>query len=96
LRPLGPDFGHDVVAMKTSNLYGLLGIVTVAWLLVVGESYFFIAVVRPLGPTIHAGFIPSSVAKIILTAGLGLLWVGVMFVLDTLYTRPRKTPTSAS
>jgi hypothetical protein len=82
--------------MRIANLYGLLGIVTVAWLLAVGESYVFIAVVRPLGPTIHAGFIPSSAAKIILTAGLGVLWVGVMFVMDTLYARSRKSPTSTS
>ncbi|MGA2665854.1 MAG: hypothetical protein ABSF83_13020 [Nitrososphaerales archaeon] len=93
--------------MRVRDLYGLLGIVTVAWLLIIGETYFFVAVVRPLGPGIHLGDVPSSVAKVILTAGLGVVWVVVMFVMDSLYARVRRadgegrgqrspTPTSAS
>lgn len=82
--------------MRRRNLYGLMLIMTVAWLLILGESYVFIAVIRPLGPALHAGDIPSSVLKIILTAGLGILWVSVMFVMDALYSRPARTPTGAS
>ncbi|MDA4121583.1 MAG: hypothetical protein OK456_00210 [Thaumarchaeota archaeon] len=82
--------------MKTRNIYGLMVIVSVAWLLIVAESYFFVAVIRPEGPNLHGGPIPSTVLKLMLTAGLGLLWVGVMFALDTFYTRSRLTPTSAS
>jgi len=92
--------------MRARDLYRLLGVVTVAWLLIIGETYFFVAVVRPLGPGIHLGDLPSAVAKVILTAGLGVVWVVVMFVMDSLYTRVRKvegergrpspTPTSAS
>ena len=85
-----------MVSMSLRAVYGLMIIVTVAWLLILGESYFFIVIVRPLGPNIHSGFIPSSVAKVLLTAGLGFLWVGVMFAMDSLYDRFTRTPTSAS
>jgi hypothetical protein len=96
LCPLGRYICDDMVTLNLRSLYGLMLIITVAWLLVLGESYFFIAVVRPLGPPLHEGPIPSSALKVILTAGLGVLWVGVMFAMDVVYSRPRKTPTSAS
>jgi hypothetical protein len=79
--------------MNSRNLYGLMLIVTVAWLLILAESYVFIAVIRPLGPPIRAGFLPSTALKGILTGGLAALWVAVMFALDYLYTRRRRTPT---
>jgi hypothetical protein len=72
-------------------------IVAVAWVLILAESYFFIAIIRPLGPPLHSEGIPSSALKVILTAALGVLWVAAMFAMDTLYTRSKKkTPTSAS
>ena len=79
--------------MSLRNLYGLMLIVTAAWLLILAESYLFIAIIRPLGPPIHIGLVPSSVLKVFLTAFLGLLWVGVMFALDYLYARRTRTPT---
>jgi len=82
--------------MTLKGIYGLLVIVTVAWLLILGESYFFIVVVRPLGPPLHLANVPSSALKVLLTAGLGVLWVGVMFVMDSLHSRFTRTPTSAS
>ncbi|MDA4134661.1 MAG: hypothetical protein OK441_03725 [Thaumarchaeota archaeon] len=82
--------------MNLKSIYGLLVIATVAWLLIIGESYFFIAVVRPLGPPLHLADLPSTVLKVLITAGLGFLWVGVMFVMDSLHSRFTKTPTSAS
>ncbi len=82
--------------MTPKNLYGLMVIALVAWLLIIGESYFFIAVIRPLGPPIRTGPLPSTVTKIILTAGLGVLWIGLMFVMDSLYGRFTRSPTSAS
>jgi hypothetical protein len=75
------------------NIYELMLIVTIAWVLILGESYIFIAVIRPLGPSIHIGPLPSTVAKVILTAGLGALWVAAMFTSDLVYTRRRRTPT---
>ncbi|MDA4136576.1 MAG: hypothetical protein OK449_06240 [Thaumarchaeota archaeon] len=78
--------------MIGKNIYGLILIVTIAWLLILVESYVFIVVIRPLGPPIHSP-VPSSVLKVVLTAGLGGLWVGVMFALDALYSRRKRTPT---
>jgi hypothetical protein len=78
--------------MISRNIYSLMLIVTIAWLLILGESYIFIVVIRPLGPSIHVGPVPSSATKVILTAGLGVLWVAVMFAMDALYSR-RRTPT---
>ena len=78
--------------MSSRNLHGLMVIVTVAWLLILVESYLFFAVIRPLGPAIHL-YGPSSVVKILLTAGLAAIWVAVMFALDSLYARRRRTPT---
>jgi hypothetical protein len=74
------------------NIYGLILIVTIAWLLILVESYVFIVVIRPLGPPIHSP-VPSSVLKVVLTAALGGLWVAVMFSLDALYSRRKRTPT---
>jgi hypothetical protein len=82
--------------MTVKSIYGLLVIVTVAWLLILGESYLFIVVVRPLGPPLHVADLPSTALKVLITAGLGMLWVGVMFAMDSLHTRFTKTPTSAS
>jgi hypothetical protein len=85
-----------VVHLRLSNLYGLMAIIAVAWLLIIGESYFFVAVVRPLGPPIHVGSIPSTAVKVLLTAGLGAVWIASMFLMDSLYWRLTKTPTSPS
>ena len=82
--------------MSLKNIYGLFFIFTVAWLLILGESFVFIAVIRPLGPPLHLADLPSSILKVVLTAGLGFLWVGVMFVMDSLHGRFTKTPTSTS
>ncbi len=79
--------------MNNRNLYSLMLIVTVAWLLILGESYLFIAVIRPLGPPIRFKGDLSSILKISLTGSLGAVWVAVMFALDSFYTRERKTPT---
>jgi hypothetical protein len=83
-----------MVDMSNRNLYGLMLIVTVAWLLIVVESYLFFAVIRPFGPPIHTHTpLPSSVVKILLTGALAGIWFAVMFALDALYARTRKTPT---
>jgi hypothetical protein len=81
-----------MAGMSSGNVYGLMLIVTTAWVLILVESYVFIVVIRPLGPPIHSP-VPSSVLKVILTAGLGVLWVAVMFAMDALYSRWKRTPT---
>jgi hypothetical protein len=78
------------------SLLGMLLIVTASWLLILVMTYVFFVIVRPLGPPLHEGPLPSSVLKILLTAGLGVLWVGVMFAIWRLYLRAHQIPTSAS
>lgn len=96
MHPFDRDVCYNVVVMRLQNLYGLILIIMVVWLLILGETFFFVAVIRPLGPPLHEGGIPSSALKVILTAGLGVLWVVVMFAMDVLYSRTRTTPTSVS
>lgn len=82
--------------MTTTNTIRLMGLIAIAWLLILGETYVFIFVIRPLGPQLHVGDVPSAVTKITLTAGLGVLWVVVMLAMDAVYSRQRRTPTPAS
>ncbi len=84
------------------SLYGLAMIVVVAWLLIIGESYIFFAVIRPLGPALHVGLrykFLSSLLKILGTLGLAVGWVAVMLALRDALVRakfPRKTPSASS
>jgi len=75
------------------SLLAMLLVITASWLLILGETYVFFVVVRPLGPPLHEGAVPSTVLKIGLTAGLGALWVVAMFVIWWLYLRAHQIPT---
>ncbi len=75
-----------------ASLVGMLLIVAASWVLILGETYVFFAIVRPLGPELHAGDVPSSVAKIILTLGLGAFLVFAMFAMSRLYLKAFQTP----
>ena len=84
--------------MSYRSLFGLVLIISTSWLLILGETYIFFAVVRPLGPPVglpelHGSAILSSALKIVLTVGLGALWVAVMFGIWWLYLRVHRTPT---
>jgi hypothetical protein len=84
--------------MSYRSLFGLVLIITASWLLILGETYIFFAVVRPLGPPVglpelHGSAILSSALKIVLTVGLGVLWVVTMFGIWWLYLRVHRTPT---
>ncbi|HVC27125.1 MAG TPA: hypothetical protein VND40_03100 [Nitrososphaerales archaeon] len=71
----------------------MLLVVTASWLLILGETFVFFDIVRPLGPALHEGNVPSTVLKVGLTAGLAALWVVVMFGLWWMYLRAHRTPT---
>jgi len=85
-----------VADRSRASFVAMLLVVTASWVLILAETYVFFVVVRPLGPAIHTGDIPSSVAKIILTAGLGALLVSAMLGMSRLYLRIFRTPTSPS
>lgn len=82
-----------MTAKNEGSLFAMLLVITASWLLILGETYVFFVVVRPLGPAIHlVGWVPSTILKIGLTAGLGILWVAVMFGIWWLYLRAHRTP----
>jgi hypothetical protein len=59
----------------------MMCVITVAWFLILSESYIFFFVVRPTLPNIHESVV-SSVLKISSIAVLALLWVVVLFALE--------------
>jgi len=83
----------DKETKRSGSLTAMLVVITASWLLILGETYVFFNIVRPLGPALHEGSIPSSVLKIGLTVGLGVLWVVVMFGIWWLYLRVHRTAT---
>jgi hypothetical protein len=80
-------------AKGNGSLLSMLLVITASWLLILGETYVFFVIVRPLGPPLHEALLPSTILKVALTAGLGLLWVAVMFGIWWLYLRAHWTPT---
>jgi len=83
------------------RLAPLVGIEVVAFVLIVAEVYAFFVFIVPIGPFPHnileyTGF---ALMKVVLTAGLGLLWFAVMIFLTRAYVRSRldpSTPTPSS
>jgi hypothetical protein len=73
------------------RLAPLIAIELVAFLLIIGETYFFFDVIVPLGAVPHslADYTVIGLAKILLTFGLGALWLVVMLALTELYIRSR-------
>jgi hypothetical protein len=59
----------------------MMFVITVAWFLILSESYLFFFVIRPSLPNIHESIV-SSVLKIGSIAVLALLWVVVLFALE--------------
>ena len=83
------------------RLAPLLGICTVAWGLVLLESYLFFGVIIPLSPGIHSigAFTISALFKVGLTLGLGVVWFAVNILVTRQYMRSRLKrlpPTSSS
>jgi len=78
----------------------LLGILLVAWALILAESYLFFGVIITLGPGIHSvgAFALSTLLKIGLTFCLAIVWFAVNIFLTRTYMRSRlrRLPPSAS
>lgn len=82
---------------STESLFAMLAVIAASWVLILGETYVFFVIVRPLGPNLHTpGDIPSSVAKIVITLGLGALLVFAMFAMSRLYLRAFQPPRPTS
>jgi hypothetical protein len=69
----------------------LIGIEVTAFLLIIAESYFFFNVVVPLGPFPHnlLEYTGYSLLKVVMTAGLGVVWFLVTLGLTRLYMSSR-------
>ena len=79
------------------SFLAMLALVAASWVLILVETYVFFVIVRPLGPALHTpGDLPSTVAKIALTLGLGAFLIGAMFAMSRLYLRAFRTPKPAS
>ncbi|MDA4125275.1 MAG: hypothetical protein OK438_07525 [Thaumarchaeota archaeon] len=73
------------------RLVPLVGIVTIAWLLIIGEVYLFFNVILAFAPPIHelGSLTALALLKVGSTLGLGALWFVVMSTLAELYTSSR-------
>lgn len=69
----------------------LIAIEVVAFLLIIGETYFFFTVVVPLGPVPHnlREYTGLALLKVGLTFGLGVLWLLVMVAVTRAYVRSK-------
>ena len=69
----------------------LIAIEVVAFLLIIGETYFFFTVVVPLGPVPHnlGEYTGLALLKVGLTFGLGVLWLLVMVAMTRAYVRSK-------
>ena len=79
----------------------LIGIEVAAFLLIIAEAYAFFMFVVPLGPLPHnlLAYTGYTLLKMVLTLGLGALWLVVMVFLTDVYVRSRSggpTPTPSS
>ena len=72
------------------RLAPLMIMITVAWLLILVESYIFFEFIVPF-PQIHevGALTLLALLKVGLTFGLGLAWFAIMFLLRYFYVRSR-------
>ncbi len=78
------------------KLAPLIAIEAAAFLLIIGETYAFFEFVVIFGPSPHSlgDYTIDAVARIVLTAGLGLLWFLVMLGLTRIYVKSKlRNPT---
>ena len=69
------------------RLAPLVAIELVAFLLIMGETYLFFDVIVPLGAVPHGlgDYTLLGLTKVLLTFGLGVLWLVVMLAVTNLY-----------
>jgi hypothetical protein len=72
--------------MVGGSIGRMMVVITVAWFLILSESYLFFFVIRPTAPNIHLSLI-SAVLKVGSVAFLAVLWVVVLFVLEYRFFR---------
>lgn len=75
--------------MKT--IYPIMGIMTVALILVIAEAYLIFTVVVPLPEILPGrdGILITSAVKVVISGILVLLWIFALWQLTTLYVRSK-------
>ena len=69
-------------AKSTSRpLAKMMAVITVAWALILSESYLFFFVIRPTAPNIHLS-ITSEILKVGSVGLLAVFWVVVLYVME--------------
>jgi len=72
------------------RLAPLMIMTTVAWLLILVESYVFFQFIVPFPPIHEIGVLARlALLKVGLTFGLGAAWFAIMFLLRYFYVRSR-------
>jgi len=73
------------------KLAPLIAIEVAAFLLIIGETYFFFTFVVPLGAIPHnlGEYTGFALLKVALTVGLGALWFLVMLGMTRVYVRSK-------
>jgi len=79
----------------------IIGIEVAAFALILVESYAFFTYIVPVGPLPHdpLRYTADAALKVVLTFGLGLLWLVVILALTRVYVRSRlrsQTPSVSS
>lgn len=62
-------------------------VITVAWALILSESFLFFFIIRPTGPNIHLK-VTAEILKVSSVASLAVLWVVVLYGLERFLFRP--------
>ena len=86
------------------RLVPIIGILVIAWLLMIAEVYAFFDLILPFAPPIHelGSLTLLALLKVGLTIGLGVLWFLVMQGMAEIYTgsklrrRAHQPPTASS
>ncbi len=75
--------------MISSPVAKMMVVITVAWLLILSESYLFFDVIRPTAPNIHESIL-SLLLKVPSVAMLAVIWVAVLYVLEVRLFRQKR------
>lgn len=62
-------------------------VITVAWALILSESFLFFYIIRPTAPNIHLSLMSEAI-KVSSVASLAILWVAVLYGLERFLFRP--------
>lgn len=80
-----------MVAFLMKTIYPIMGIMTVALILVIAEAYLIFTVVVPLPEILpgREGILITSALKVVISGILALFWIFALWQLTMLYMRSK-------